>query len=265
MSHSHKSKIPAVLGIAFVLTVAALIWFMLHFRHRGNTSAPRIESRKEYVPPAELANFDPVSGGVLVLTANRAEFDAVLLTLRERNQLRKSDARMTFDVVDQGIRKVTWNVKKDDKLVPVVIYIANAGEIAAPSLAYKIGGKKFRLLTLRGHGADMLPLWQYSLAMQDNHCFTILGGCTASGLIRQLYTPVTPVLADIATGESANNTYLLVRFIDLVGGGKVTTWGDLASTLTTDSGRVLAQTTMPGKEGYSTYAQKYGSYPQPLR
>ena len=107
----------------------------------------------------------------------------------------------------------------------------------------------YQLITLRGHTQDMMPLFKDTQNYEAPKVLYLLGGCKSVKFVPEIITSTRAVIADNYVGESANNTYLLVRVVDV--SRKVNTWDSLSRDILSDSDRAKLKTYFPGME-YTT-------------
>ena len=190
----------------------------------------------------EFSRFRPKN--ILVYCANQGEKIAVIKTLRERNQMRKSTAKFSI-IEENGISVIKdWAVKDSlGRIEYVKVNIVVQGQ-TIPTVS---GG--YQLITLRGHTQYMMPLFENTQNYEAPKVLYLLGGCKSVQFIPQIITTTRAVIADNDVGESANNTYLLVRVVDV--SRNVDTWDSLSRTILSDSDRAKLKTYFPGME-YTT-------------
>ncbi|NQV12579.1 twin-arginine translocation signal domain-containing protein [Candidatus Uhrbacteria bacterium] len=221
-----------------------------------------VEAReeREYVEPAGIENFRDLSGGVLIITANEAEETGVMLTLRDRSRKREereAGAGFTFDkrgVLNRAIGKadILNGDQVESQQVPIVI--ANAEDWGNEDLQKRIGDEHFAMIQLRGHTDDMPVLYELARDKMSPHATVLFGGCRGAKKIPEYYDPNHPIIADTGTGESAVNTYILMRVIDEI--GTCENWEELYVRLEENADLGSLGIVAPGGPGYEQLATK---------
>lgn len=212
------------------------------------TATPRPERRRGSAEfhaeaPKPLEQFRDLSSGVLILTANDGEQAAVSETLRARNAKRSAAAK--FQIARSGsLLKATTHVRTfadrdrsrpaQHALREVPVYVTTKDDVDG---VRDLRGKKFRLVQLRGHTGDMPGLYEEAKDFMADQSLLVLGGCEGVQFIPEFSTPDHPVIADSHIGESAVNTYMIVRLIDEI--GVSSNWEDL-------HGRIAGQADLGG-------------------
>ena len=190
----------------------------------------------------EFSRFRPKN--ILVYCANQGEKNAVIKTLQDRNKLRKSTAKFSI-IEENGISVIDdWSVKDGSgRIEQIRVNIVVRGQTIP-----KVSGG-YQLITLRGHTQDMMPLFKDTQNYEAPKVLYLLGGCKSVKFVPEIITSTRAVIADNYVGESANNTYLLVRVVDV--SRKVNTWDSLSRDILSDSDRAKLKTYFPGME-YTT-------------
>lgn len=222
-------------------------------------STPRPERRRGGVEfhaeaPKSLEQFRDLSSGVLILTANDGEQAAVSETLRARNAKRSAAAK--FQIARSGpLLKATTHVRTfEDRdrsrpaqhaLREVPVYVVTRDDVDS---VRELRGKKFHMVQLRGHTGDMPGLYEEAKAFMAAQSLLVLGGCEGVQFIPEFSTPDHPVIADSHIGESAVNTYMIVRLIDDI--GISTSWQDLHGKIAGNADLGGLGIVMPGSAEY---------------
>lgn len=215
---------------------------------------PRNASEVHAEIPKPLEAFRDLSSGVLILTANDQEHAAVWETLRARNAKRSAAAKFQFSrngslltakthVRTFADRDRTRSAQHALREVPV--YIVPNDDLDATR---GLRGKKFHLVQLRGHTDDMSELYETAKAFMADQSLLVLGGCEGTGFIPEFSSADHPVIADKHIGESAVNTYLIVRLIDDI--GVSSDWEDLHRRIASNADLNGLGIVMPGSSTY---------------
>ena len=211
-------------------------------QHEQVSQNYQIVQQVNQVQLEEFSRFRPKK--ILIYCANQGEKVAVIQTLKDRNQMRKSTAKFKIKDVN-GISIIDdWAVKDSSGRIEYVkVNIVVQGQ-TIPTVS-----EGYQLITLRGHTQDMMPLFEDTQKYEASKVLYLLGGCESVQFIPQIITTTRAVIADNYIGESANNTYLLIRVVDL--SRKVDTWDSLSRTILSNSDRAQLRTYFPGME-YTT-------------
>jgi len=219
----------------------------------SDNTVPDTENRpvqREYVAPqpkiikrvSEYNNFKNIYN-VLILCADEGERIGVIQTLKARNSKRSARAKFSvtrngtiYEVNNYKVRGTGSTARRD----PVKIKIIVEGQ-AIPQVD---GG--YQLITLRGHVGDMPRLYEQAKSYQSQNAIYLLGGCTSAIFAATIADSNKAIIADKQTGESANNTYLLIQLLDL--SLKYDSWSSLKSELSRRSSRFVSQTYFVNEE-----------------
>ena len=220
----------------------------------------RKESEREesnFEAPKPIEEFRDLRSGVLVLAANESEKAAVLQTMHDRNQKRHRDAKFVFEERGQIHRAATHvrdyadrdrSRSRQQPLNEVPVIILTFEDLADSDVTRRLQDEAFHLVQLRGHTGDMEQLHDAALPYMADESLLVLGGCVGTQFIKDFYTPERPVIADQGIGESAVNTYILIRLIDEIGVSE--NWEDLYGKISESGDIEQMGLVMPGDPEY---------------
>ncbi|OGY87581.1 MAG: hypothetical protein A2458_03005 [Candidatus Kerfeldbacteria bacterium RIFOXYC2_FULL_38_9] len=223
---------------------------------------PQVEAR-EYEPPADIEYFRDLHSGVLVLTANASETAAVNQTLHERSSRRAGTAKYHFERSGALLKATTKTRQFADRdrshqpsrpLRDVPVNIIGVDNLSSSVAIRNLQGRRFNLVQLRGHTSDMKHLFKTAQQYMNDKSLLILGGCEGANFISDFYSPDHPIIGDTYVGESAVNTYMLVRLIDEIGVSE--SWEDLYTKIAGQADLRNLGLIMPGDPRYRDFVER---------
>ncbi|MBT3324584.1 hypothetical protein HN681_02395 [archaeon] len=191
---------------------------------------------------SEFNNFKNIYN-VLIYCADEGERAGVIQTLKSRNSRRSARAKFSvtrnssiYEVNNYKVRGTGSTARREAVKIKIVV--------RGQTIPQVDGG--YQLITLRGHVDDMPILYNQTESYQSPNAIYLLGGCTSAKFAASIADSNKAIIADKQTGESANNTYLLIQLLDL--SLKYDTWDALKGELSRRSSRFVSQTYFVNEE-----------------
>jgi len=200
---------------------------------RQETSTPRNEERitNDYAP---LSQFnDEIT---LIACDDSNEFNGVMETLHNRDNLRQKQFKMTFTDRDNYVKVTIPNRAKDGSITKSYLHIVKKDYLDDVLETMREKGIKYDILQMRGHQyGPMEELYDIIKDSANDHALFIFGGCNSYDIAEKYSTKNKPAIGGEGMQEASRNTYYLLRIIDLMNSDKgIRTWNDLSEELNKD-------------------------------